>query len=305
MKKYNNRIMPSDHAVSRAALERHVATLAGEIGERNVWRPRALEHAAEYLRATWEDLGLGVRAQSYTVNGREWSNLEVTLPGAACAREIVLLGAHYDSVLGCPGANDNGTGVAALLELSRVLAPLARSRTLRFVAFVNEEPPFFYTRNMGSYVYARAARARGDDIRAMFSLETIGYYRNEPKTQRYPPFFDFFYPDRGDFIAFISNWRSRALLREAVAAFRQASDFPLQYAAVPPFVPGAGWSDHLNFWRQGYPAVMVTDTALYRYPYYHSAEDTPEKVDYEPFARVCAGLAGMVATLANPDGEKR
>lgn len=293
--------MSSDHHTLRLALQRHVATLAGEIGERHVWRPRALERAAEYLRATWEDLGFKVRAQAYTVNGREWSNLEVTLPGATRAREVVLLGAHYDSVLGCPGANDNASGVAALLELARVLAPVVRRRTLRCVAFVNEEPPFFYTRSMGSYIYARAARAAGDDIRAMFSLETIGYYRDAPKTQRYPPFFDFFYPDRGDFIAFVSNWRSRRLLRAAVCAFRQASDFPVQHAAVPPFVPGVGWSDQLNFWRQGYPAVMVTDTAPYRYPYYHTAEDTPEKVDYDALARVCAGLAGMTARLLDAE----
>jgi Zn-dependent M28 family amino/carboxypeptidase len=154
---------------------------------------------------------------------------------------------------------------------------------------------------MGSSVYARAARARGDDIRAMFSLETIGYYRDEPQTQRYPPCFDFFYPDRGHFVAFVSNWRSRRLLRAAVAAFRAASDFPVESAAVPSFVPGVGWSDHLNFWREGYAAVMVTDTAPYRYPYYHTPEDTPEKVDYEAFARVCTGLAGMTLRLLDPD----
>lgn len=287
--------------VDAELLERHVAALAGEIGERNLWRPQALRRAADYLRAVWERLGYEVVSVDYEIDGEIWSNLEASRAGRTHPAQIILLGAHYDSVLGSPGANDNASGLAALLELSRLMARAQFPRTVRFVAFVNEEPPFFYTEQMGSYVYARAARARGDDIRAMFSLETMGYFRDEPKTQRYPPFFDFFYPDRGNFIAFVSNWRSRGLLKAAVAAFRRASDFPVEHAAVPPFVPGAGWSDHLNFWRFGYPAVMVTDTAPYRYPYYHTAEDTPEKIDYRRLAQLVQGLAGMVEALADPD----
>ncbi len=281
-------------------LKAHVVALARDIGERNVWHPEALHHAADYVREVWTRQGYEVAAHEYQVEGRTWANLEVTRPGRRRAPEIILIGAHYDSVIGSPGANDNATGVAALLEIARYFGTQDPERTVRFVAFVNEEPPFFLTRNMGSQVYARSARKRGDDIRAMLSLETIGYYRDEPKSQRYPPIFGLFYPDQGNFVAFISNLRSRPLLKEAVAAFRSASDFPIESAATFMLVPGVGWSDHLAFWVRGYRALMVTDTAPYRYPYYHTAEDTPEKINYPALARVTDGLCAVAAALANP-----
>lgn len=169
---------------------------------------------------------------------------------------------------------------------------------MRFVAFVNEEPPIFPTDEMGSAHYARAARSRGDDIRAMFSLETIGYYRDEPGSQQYPAFLSWFYPARGNFLAFVANFRSRALMKRSVAAFRAANDFPVEHIATFASIPGVDWSDHRSFWREGYPAVMITDTALYRYPYYHSAFDTPDKLDYPRLARVTEGLLGMLQRLA-------
>jgi hypothetical protein len=287
--------------ISIEPLRRHVAVLGGEIGERNIWHPQALRRAADYIRGVWAQQGQAVTAQEYSINGEPWANLEVTLRGADLASQIVLVGAHYDSVRGSPGANDNATGVAALLELTRCLAPHRPRRTLRLVAFVNEEPPLFFTRDMGSQVYARAARGRGDDIRAMLSLETLGYYSDAPGSQYYPPFFKWFYPDRGSFIGFVGNWRSRALLRRTVAAFRGASDFPLEYLAAPAFVPGVSWSDQLSFWQAGYAGIMVTDTAPYRYPWYHSARDTPDKIDYARLTRVAQGLCGAIAALADAD----
>ena len=222
-------------------------------------------------------------------------------PGRQAPDEIVVIGAHYDSVFGSPGANDNGSGVAALLELARLFAARDTGRTVRFVAFVNEEPPFFRTSDMGSRQYARAARAKNEDIRAMLALETIGYYDDAPGSQRYPPFFSLFFPDRGNFIGMVSNFGSRALLKRAVAAFRAASDFPIEHVATFGWVPGVDWSDHASFWSEGYPAIMITDTALYRYPYYHSARDTPDKVDYARLARVTAALAAVVEALAKSD----
>lgn len=280
------------------ALRQHVEYLAGEIGERNVFHPEALKAAEAYLTATWQALGFEVKRQVYEVEGVASANLEVTLPGQERAEEILLLGAHYDSVLGCPGANDNSSGVAVLLELSRRLRSIPSPRTLRFVAFVNEEPPFFFTRQQGSRHYAQMARRRGDDIRLMLSLETMGYYCDRPGCQRYPPLFRFFYPSRGNFIGFISNLRSRRQLRKLTEAFRAASDFPVEQAATFAWIPGVAWSDHLSFWRENYPALMVTDTAFYRYPCYHLPCDTPEKLDYERLARVTEGLAGALRQLA-------
>lgn len=279
-------------------LRRHVETLAGDIGERNVWRPQALHAAADYIRSSWSALDYAVKAQGYEAEGVWCENLEIEIPGRARQSAIVLAGAHYDTVAGSPGANDNASGVAGMLEIARLLRGIEPYSTLRLVAFVNEEPPFFSFGNMGSGIYAKAARARGDDIRIMLSLEMLGCYSDLPGSQRYPPFLRWFYPDRGDFIGFVSNLRSRAALRRLAAAFAANSDFPYQTLAGPSLVPGVAWSDQLSFWRQGYPAVMVTDTAFYRYPHYHLAADTPEKLEYVRMARVVSGLAGALAELA-------
>lgn len=280
------------------ALRAHVARLAGDIGERNVYRPQALHAAERYIRETWAGMGYAVSAQEYEVEGVRSANLEVTMPGTRRADEILLVGSHYDSVYGSPGANDNASGVAALLELARLCRASAPTQTLRFVAFVNEEPPFFLGRQQGSMHYARAARRRGDDIRLMLALETIGYYRSEPGSQRYPPLLRYFFPDRADFIAFVSNRRSRRQLRQLTAAFRASSMFPAQSAAMFCWIPGVAWSDHFWFWHYGYRAVMATDTAFYRYPDYHSRQDTPEKLDYESLAAVTAGLCGALCRLS-------
>ena len=279
-------------------LRAHVETLAVAIGERNVLQPEALHAAAEYIEQQLHAQGYGVARQVYRAKGVESANLEATRSGSKWSNEVILIGAHYDSVVGSPGANDNASGVAALLEISRRFRDIRPERTVRFVAFVNEEPPFFYGRQMGSMVYARAARKRGDNIRLMMSLEMLGCYRDEPGSQRYPPLFRHFYPDRGNFVALVSNLRSRRLLRRTVSLFKNLSNVPVESVATLSIVPGVSWSDHLSFWRRGYPALMVTDTAFYRYPYYHTAWDTPDKINYDTMARVTDGLFGAIGALA-------
>jgi Zn-dependent M28 family amino/carboxypeptidase len=281
-------------------LERHVEALAGRIGERNVWRPEALAAAAGYIRQTLEEAGYAVSVQSFASRGVSVGNLEVVLPGHGKAEEIIVVGAHYDSVPGSPGANDNASGVAALLELARLFAGTTLPRSVRFVAFANEEAPFFYGDEMGSTVYASRARARGERIEAMLALETIGYYTDQPASQRYPFPFGFFYPDTGNFIGFVGNLASRQLVRRVIGAFRAATAFPSEGVAAPGWMKGVHWSDHWSFWQAGYPAIMVTDTALYRYPHYHAASDTPERLDYAGLARVTGGLAAVIAALASP-----
>ncbi len=285
--------------ITAEELRGHVQTLAGDIGERNVFRPAALHAAAEYIETTWQHQGHVVRRQIYETHGIPCANLEITIPGHARPDEIVLAGAHYDSVHGGPGANDNGSGVAALRAMGRALSGLEPACTLRLVAFVNEEPPFFYWGEMGSMVYAKAARQRGDRVRLMMSLETIGCYSDEPGSQQYPPLFRYFFPDRANFIAFVANFRSWRALRRTVSAFRAHSNFPEEHVATFSFVPGVSWSDHLAFWRQGYPALMVTDTAFYRYPYYHTAADTPDRLNYTAMAEVARGLCGALAELTD------
>jgi hypothetical protein len=265
----------------RDTLRRNVEKLASEIGERNLPRYRELAAAADFLEASLARNGYEVRRQGYG------------LAGVTCYN----LGAHYDSVEGSPGANDNATGAAAVLALARLLAGEKTSRTLRFVEFVNEEPPYFQSSVMGSLVYAKGCRQRGEKIVAMLSLETIGYYTDERGSQNYPFPFSLFYPSTGNFIGFVGNTLSAGLVRDVVTSFRQHAKFPSEGGALPGAVPGIGFSDQWAFWQEGYQGVMVTDTAPFRYPYYHTREDTPDKVQYDHLARVVAGLEGVIGDI--------
>jgi hypothetical protein len=279
-------------------LAAHVQVLAGTIGERHIWRYEALQAAARYLGERLGAAGYTVTTQDFQVQGKTVQNVEATLTGTSHSQEMVVVGSHYDSVLGCPGANDNASGVAAMLVLARLLRGQTLARSVRFVAFVNEEAPFAQTAAMGSWVYARQARQRDARIVAMLSLETMGYYADIAGSQKYPFPFGLFYPHVGNFIGFVGNTASRALVRRSIATFRQHTALPSEGTAAPGWLPGIGWSDHWAFWQEGYAAIMVTDTALFRYAAYHTPYDTPEKLDYLRLARVVAGLARVVAELA-------
>ncbi|MEO5895983.1 MAG: M28 family peptidase [Vicinamibacterales bacterium] len=280
-----------------ARLRAHIEMLAVTIGERNLWRYASLRQAADYISSTFAALGLRPEHQTFEVARLPVDNISAEVAGGR-SDEILVLGAHYDTVNNCPGANDNGTGVAAMLELARRFAGSPQARTVRFVAFANEEPPFFQTSQMGSVVYAQAARTRGDRIIGMLSLETMGYYSDEPGSQHYPPPLDALHPDTGNFIGFVSNLQSEPLLKQADDAFRTGTPFPIEVSVAPETLPGIGWSDHWSFWEAGYPALMVTDTAPFRYPWYHHPQDTIDKIDFERMAEVVDGLEHIVRALA-------
>ncbi len=292
---YSGTLAPlsEDESALRERLRRHVSVLAST--EHNTRTPIELEKTARAIEAELTALGYGVRRQAFDSGDGMVRNLEAQLAGRE--RRSIVVGAHYDSAPGAPGANDNGSGVAALLELARSLRAWQPKHTFRFAFFVNEEPPYFQSAAMGSRVYADELMKNGEPLRAMFSLETIGYYSERPGSQRYPFPLSLFYPNRGDFLAFVANLSSRALLHQAIGAFRGEARFPSEGVAAPAFIPGVDWSDQWSFWRHGVPALMLTDTALYRYPHYHLASDTPDKLDYERLARVVGGLARMLRTL--------
>ncbi len=281
----------------RDSLRSDVETLAGTIGDRNVFVPESLAAAARFIESSLKQAGYEVGRQDFVAAGVTCLNLEAEIRGRSLPEEIVVVGAHYDSVSGCPAANDNGSGVAATLALARSFASAAPARTLRFLFFPNEEPPFFQTPEMGSWVYAKRCRQRGENVVAMLSLETIGYYNDDKGSQDYPLPFSLFYPSTGNFIAFVGNRGSRRLVRRAVGSFRRHTQFPSEAAAIPGFVPGIGWSDHWAFWQEGFEAIMVTDTAPFRYPHYHDLTDTPDKLDYDRTARVVEGLRRVVQDL--------
>lgn len=292
-----------------------VGELAGRIGERHIWLLERLRAAEEWLAGTLSGFGYELRREEFLAREVPVANLIAERRGRSVPDEIIVVGAHYDSRCGMrrihgrspdadspgtPGANDNASGIAATLALARVFARRETARTIRFVAFVNEEPPFFRTPEMGSLVHARGCRARGERIVGMFTPETLGYYTDEPGTQRLAPVFGRQPSAPGDFVAFLGNGGSRRLIDAMLAGFRAATDFPVVGVPVPRLVPRVAWSDDWSFWKAGYPGVTVTDTAYLRYRHYHTAEDTPEKLVYPRMARVVAAIAAMLDGLANP-----
>ena len=286
-----------DELQTAVTLRKHVTRLATTIGERNLDRYKNLQAAADYIEASFKSLGYVPQRQEFKAEGLSARNIFVEIPGTQNPSEIVVIGAHYDSVYGCPGADDNGSGTAALLEIARLLKDAAPSRTIRLIAFVNEEPPNFQTATMGSWVAAKKSHELKENIAAAISLETVGMYTNTEDSQHYPAGFSLFFPSQGNFVGFVGNLSSRSLVRDSIGYFRETTQFPSEGVAAPGGMTGIGWSDHWSFWQEGYPAIMISDTAIFRNPNYHKLSDTPEKLNYEPMARVVIGLAKLVKHL--------
>ena len=291
--------LTSEESELRDRLSAEVSYLSVDIGDRSMPRPQSLQTASDYLANNLREQGYTVVELPYSVEGEKVHNLEATLPGTDGTLGQVVVGAHYDSVAGTVAADDNGTGVAALLEIARLGRQMKFRRTIRFVLFVNEEPPYFQTTTMGSLVYAHQLRHNGVPVSAMISLETIGFYSDRPDSQEYPSILSLFYPSKGNFIAFVGNTDSRKLVLESVRSFRESTRFPSEGIAAPGNWPGIGWSDQWSFWQEEYPGIMVTDTAPFRYPYYHTQFDTVDKVNFDRTARVVEGIGKVVEELAN------
>ncbi|MGN6370637.1 MAG: M28 family peptidase [Phycisphaerae bacterium] len=285
----------------REGLHRHLTMLSDVIGIRNTDRPGGLEAAARYIEDTLRRCGYTPRPLPYHAGRHEVRNIEVVIEGTRRPEQIFILGAHYDSV-DCPAANDNGSGVAGVLEVARLLAGKRFRRTVRLVFFVNEEPPYYKGPDMGSLVYARKCRERNDDIRGMINLETIACYSDAPGSQRYPVPFNsrwfWFLPKRGNFITFVGDLASWRLTWQVRRVFKRAAKFPSLWFPSPAHIEGPGMSDHWSFWQQGYRGVMVTDTAPFRYDHYHKPSDTIDKLDLPRTARVVAGMAAVMERLA-------
>ncbi|MBY8822584.1 M28 family peptidase [Sphingomonas colocasiae] len=266
----------------------------------NLAHPAELERVARHIEATLAAQGHAVHRQPFAVRGRTARNIEVVIAPARPDAETLVIGAHYDSHRDAPGANDNGSGSAAVIELARNLSDLQGKAALRIrlVLFVNEEPPYFKGNHMGSLVYARRLQSSGERIRGMISLETLGFYSDRDRSQHYPPPLDLLYPARGDFVAFVGLVSSRGFVRETVRLFRETAQFPSEGGTAPGIVQGIDWSDHWSFAQIGAPALMVTDTAPFRYPYYHTTADTPDKLDYQRLARVTSGLEQVIRRIA-------
>ncbi len=314
-------ILPSeDFSDLSARLLSHVTTLSVDIGERHFARSGTLHRAADYISAQFQHAGYTPKFETFKIEAPPllstlrtdqknkaalkdllYKNVAATKKGAQ--QEVIVVGAHYDTVLGSPGADDNASGVAVLLETARLLQNVPLEKEVVFVAFANEEAPFFRTSAMGSAQFLRARP--GAKIVAMFSLEMLGYYSNAPHSQAYPPFLKYFYPNQGNFIAVVGNLASRGLVNSVAQSFREEIGVPVESLVAPRFLPGVDFSDQLNFWKAGIPAVMITDTAFNRNPNYHTGHDLPQTLNYEKMAEVTKGIVASILRLANRSGAKK
>lgn len=283
----------------QSLLDKHIRTLALAIGERHSKKPEALARAKEYIVSEFEKTKLTVNIHEFEYSGQNFANIEAVMPGHALAEENIVVGAHYDSEDGTPGANDNGTGVAAILAIASDLSAYKPELTIRFVAFANEEARFFATDGMGSQVYAKQLKEKNASVFAMMSLETMGYFTAGAGSQKYPGELSAAnLPDAGNFLAFIANKKSESVLNQTIDLFKMFSSVPAIGMALDEDIQGVSLSDHRSFWQQDYPAMMITDTAPFRYPYYHHAQDTPDKINMKVYKEAVLGLTATIAALA-------
>ncbi len=273
--------------------------LAQEIGVRTYRDTDRLERCADYISSQFNSFGFKVARQPFPVSGHTYQNIIAELIGKASPEKVLVVGAHYDTVRTTPGADDNASGVAGLLALAQTLAGTTMSKTVKFAAFALEEPPFFRTRNMGSYHYARSLKENHEIVEGMICLEMIGFFSDLPGSQRYPvPFFHWKFPAMGNYIAMVGNMRSKHFTKATAKNFMRAIDLPVVTLNAPSIVIGINFSDHWSFNKFGYKALMVTDTAFYRNPHYHAPSDLPDTLDYERMAKVVKGLAAAVKDWA-------
>jgi len=283
--------------VDPARLEAHVRKLSIELAPRDARNTENLDRAAAYIKDEFSQTTTSVSEQAYRVQGTSYRNI-IAQFGPESAERIVV-GAHYDAAGPLPGADDNASGVAGLIELARMLGQQQPPIRVELVAFTLEEPPYFRTTGMGSSVHAESLRKQNIRVRAMFSLEMIGYFSDAPDSQGLPVgALKAFYPSTGNFIGVVGRLSEGLLVRRVKTAMRNASPLPVYSINSPDFVPGVDFSDNLNYWAAGYNAVMITDTAFYRNRNYHTAQDTAEKLDYKRMAMVVEGVYAAVVDLA-------
>lgn len=320
-------LVAPDIRSTSGSLRRHVVALADGIGERNIYRPGSMERAADYIEGEFRAMGYTVRRQAVEIPALpvyaierpvRVFNLEVVKSGVDPAAKTLVIGAHYDtrvgmakwnihgpaepSRVGTPGANDNASGVAALLEMARVLRDTPTANTIRFVAYANEEPPFFQTDAMGSLVHARALvrEVPRENILGMISLETLGVYSPRVNRKRASALIPSAVglPDRCDYAAFLTTNTGGAFAAECARAFSRNCRMPVRCVEFPYVSKEVSWSDDWSYRQSDIPSFAATDTAYLRCDDYHETSDTSEKLDYGPFAEVTLGLIGVVVELA-------
>jgi Zn-dependent M28 family amino/carboxypeptidase len=283
--------------VDARRLETHVRMLSETLAPRDADHPENLDRVAAYIHSAFEQASGRVADQPYRVGATTYRNVVAEFGPAS--KDRIVVGAHYDTAGPYPGADDNASGVAGLIELAGLLAGSDLPLTVELVAYTLEEPPYFRTEQMGSAVHARSLKAKDITLRAMLSLEMIGYFTDAPDSQSFPaPGLSLLYPTTGNFIAVVGKLGQGALVGRLRRAMAEATELPVHSIAAPRFLPGVDFSDHASYWEAGYPAVMITDTAFYRNPHYHTRTDTAETLDYRRMALAVAGIFAAVRELS-------
>lgn len=286
----------SERTVDPARLKAHVHKLSVELTPRDETHIENLDAVAAYIKNEFSQTTASVLEQPYRVQGKSYRNVIARF--GPDSPERIIVGAHYDTAGPLPGADDNASGVAGLIELARLLGRQPPRMRVELVAFTLEEPPYFGTTGMGSSVHAESLLKEDVLVRAMFSLEMIGYFSDAPNSQGFPAgFLSALYPSTGNFISVVGRLGDWSLVRRTKSAMRNASPLPVYSINAPRFIPGVDFSDQLNYWHAGYTAVMITDTAFYRNRNYHTAADTEEKLDYKRMAMVVEGVYAAVVEL--------
>jgi Zn-dependent M28 family amino/carboxypeptidase len=281
----------------------HVEHLSETIGSRSFSEPSKIDSARDYIVQTLRTYDLNPSTQNFQVNNTTFSNIIITFNGQSLREEIIVIGAHYDTVMGTPGADDNASATAMLLEIAKIMADSTPERTLKLVFFVLEEPPIFGTENMGSLIFARRAREKNMDIRAMISLEMVGYFSERKRKQGFPlPLMSLFYSNTPDFIGVVGNLKSKALVKQVKNGLKTGCSVPVETLTAPSIVPGVSLSDHASFWKQAYPAIMITDSAFYRNANYHQSTDTKDTLNYQTMAELLKGLIYVARDLSGIQG---
>lgn len=284
--------------VDASRLKTHVRMLSETLPARDWSHPENLDKAAAYIRQEFEKTNGSVSEQVYKADGKTYRNVSVCF--GPDTKDRIVVGAHYDVEGGKPGADDNASGVAGLIELARLFNMVPPSRRVELVAYSLEEPPYFATQDMGSYVHALSLKKKNVQVRLMIALEMIGYFSDKPGSQRYPALLlKMFYPSRGNFIAVVGKFGQGDAVESVKKSMQGASALPVCSIRAPLFVPGIDYSDHRNYWEAGYKAVMVTDTSFYRNNRYHTQDDTADTLDYNRMADVVQGVYAAVNDVAN------
>lgn len=287
---------PSSVDVGQQRLREDVETLTRRFHPRDWRHADNLDRCADFIAVRFREAGADVKYQTFVVQGREYRNV-IGRFGTGGGPRIVV-GAHYDTFGEMPGADDNASGVAVLLALADLVGAHAPDLAVDLVAYTLEEPPFFDTPHMGSAVHAAALAAGQSACLGVIVLEMVGFFSDAPGSQGYPsPLLRLVYPGRGNFIAVVSRWDQGHWIRMVKAAMKGTTSLPVHSLRSPSFVPGIDLSDHMSYWPHGIPSLMVTDTAFYRNPFYHTPEDTPEKLDYRRMAQVAVAVFEAVRTL--------